>query len=162
MKKYDQYTFFYNGPFSNWYQSQFKDMRGRNFLCVEQYMMYNKAMLFQDLKTAEKIMQTKEPGNQKALGRQVKNFDATRWNEIAREVVALGCFYKFSQNSKLYSDLMKTKGTLLVEASPTDTIWGIGLGERDIRILDRKNWQGTNWLGEVLTDLRDNFLRNNR
>jgi ribA/ribD-fused uncharacterized protein len=65
---------------------------------------------------------------------------------------------KFTQSEPLKEFLLFTKGTLLVEASPYDTIWGIGLAEGDPLIYDSKNWKGTNWLGEVLTDLRDDLL----
>jgi ribA/ribD-fused uncharacterized protein len=70
----------------------------------------------------------------------------------------LACYFKFSQNPELLKQLLSTKGTILVEASPTDTLWGVGMNYYDDRILDPANWRGKNWLGEVLTALRDCYL----
>lgn len=155
MKQYDQYTFFYNGPFSNWYMCSFKDIKGNTFNCSEQYMMYYKALLFDDHQAAESIMIKTNPSEQKAIGRLIQGFNISRWEKFAREIVWLGCHYKFTQNPKLLQELLATRGTLLVEASPTDVVWGVGLDGADPLIQDRANWRGTNWLGEVLTDLRD-------
>ncbi len=158
LEKYDQYVFFYSGYLSNWADTPFIDTEtGIPYNCSEQYMMHQKALLFNDFDTAKKIMLTKSPGEQKGLGRLVKNFTVGTWNEYARDIVYTGCYYKFTQHKPAYDYLMETKGYYLVEASPTDTVWGIGLGGYDKLIEDPKNWQGTNWLGQVLTQLREDL-----
>ena len=158
--KYSKYTFFYKtrNPFSNWHPCTFVDENGTKYNCTEQYMMAEKARLFDDAYTRELILASIEPRDQKELGRKVKNFDSLTWEEAAKKIVYKGCMFKFTQNDKLLKTLLDTKGTLLVEASPYDKIWGIGLGEDDPRIHDPKNWKGTNWLGQVLTQLRDSIL----
>ena len=158
LEEYKEYHFFYGGPLSNWASYSFVDTRtGDSYNCSEQFMMHKKALLFSDYNTAGKIMNKEYPGDQKALGRMVAGFDASIWNEHARDIVYEGCYYKFTQNKEAYDYLMETEGYLLVEASPTDTIWGIGLGGYDPDIQDSKNWRGTNWLGEVLTQLREDL-----
>ena len=161
MNIYKTYTFFYkmSHPFSNWYKCTFIDQDGIEYSCSEQYMMAEKAKLFGDDAVWEKIMACNNPRDHKNLGRKVKNFDKEKWEKYAREIVYQGLYYKFSQNLKLLEKLMETKGTLIVEASPYDNIWGIGLGENDPRIHDPRNWKGMNWLGEVLTKLRDDLQK---
>jgi ribA/ribD-fused uncharacterized protein len=157
--KYNKYTFFYKTrhPFSNWYAVNFIDEEGNEYNCSEQYMMAEKARLFGDETIREMILQSKDPREQKELGRKVKGFDSNKWNLHAKDIVYAGCYHKFTQNPKIMNTLMETRGTLLVEASPYDKIWGIGLGEDDPARLDPRKWKGTNWLGEVLTKLRDNL-----
>ena len=160
----EQFTFFWNGPFSQWYPSPF-EIDGRMFINAEQFMMYSKALLFKDEDIACKIMKSINPKEQKALGRKVKNFNIETWSApvathigvklpIAWSVVSKGSWNKFSQNPDLLEMLADTAGTTLVEASPYDKIWGIGLSEWDSARLTRKNWLGTNWLGEILTNVR--------
>lgn len=158
MKNYNQYTFFWNGPFSNWYPCRFTDIKGIEYNCTEQYMMYHKALLFRDYANASRILEALTPKEQKQLGRSVKNFDPHQWGQFAKEIVWIGCFYKFTQNQDLKQVLLESKDTLLVEASPYDCVWGVGLGEEDPLIQNRENWRGTNWLGEVLTDLRERLF----
>ena len=67
-------------------------------------------------------------------------------------------FIQFSQNPHLKEKLLQTTGTILVEASPWDVLWGIGMNAWDPRALERKNWRGNNWLGFILTELREEFL----
>lgn len=153
----EQFTFFWNGPFSQWHLSDFT-VNDITFNCAEQYMMYEKAMLFEDYDTAVKILETDAPRKQKALGRTVSNFDPDQWNKVARDIVFAGNVAKFTQNDQLKEVLLETKGTILVEASPYDKVWGIGLKQNDPRSLNRKTWRGTNWLGEVLTNVRDSNL----
>jgi ribA/ribD-fused uncharacterized protein len=151
----NKYKFFYNGIFSQWHKSSF-EIDNIQYNCAEQYMMHQKAMLFGDFEIAEKIMNEEHPRDQKALGRKVKNFDVNVWNEKAKDIVYKGNYAKFKKDPLLLSALLETSGTL-VEASPYDCVWGIGLSMNDERIHDPKNWLGTNWLGEVLTKLRDSF-----
>jgi ribA/ribD-fused uncharacterized protein len=152
-----KFTFFWNGPFSQWESCTFK-VDGITYNCAEQYMMAKKAKLFKDEDTYEKIMEATHPREQKKLGRQVKGFHADRWNNVAREIVYEGNHAKFTQNPKLLKKLLETKGTTLVEASPYDCIWGIGMREGDKGVNDRSNWRGKNWLGEVLTGLREDLI----
>jgi ribA/ribD-fused uncharacterized protein len=152
-----KYTYFWSGPFSQWTKSEFV-VDGIKFCTAEQFMMWCKAKLFEDDEIAEKILNTQDPKMQKALGRKVKNFDAETWNMAAKIVVYKGNYAKFTQNPKLLKVLMATEGTYLVEASPYDKIWGIGLNEADARKIPACDWPGTNWLGMVLTQLRNDLL----
>jgi ribA/ribD-fused uncharacterized protein len=160
MENNKQYYFFYKTrhPFSNWHPCTFEDEQGNEYNCSEQYMMAQKALLFGDKEIFEKIMGTPDPRTQKELGRAVKGFNSKIWEENAKRIVYDGCKLKFEQNPKLLNELLNTNGRELVEASPYDRVWGIGLAEDDPRIHDPKNWQGTNWLGEVLTQLREDIL----
>lgn len=153
----ERFTFFWSGPFSQWHGCRFV-VDGRAYNCAEQYMMHQKAVLFGDAEAAGRIMQASHPREQKALGRKVRSFDATRWSAAARDIVFAGNWAKFTQDERLKAALLATRGTTLVEASPHDAIWGIGLAETDPRALDRSTWQGTNWLGQVLTAVREAIL----
>ena len=156
----EKFTFFYNGVFSNWHPAKFKDENGKVFVNSEQYMMYHKALTFNDTEVADQIMLAQHPREQKALGRQVKNFVPATWDAFSRDVVYKGCYYKFTQNPTMKAELLSTKDTTLVEASAADTVWGIGLDEHNPDALNRNKWKGTNWLGQVLTQLRNDLLNN--
>lgn len=158
----EKFTFFWkkDSPFSQWHDNHSVFyLEGIKFYCTEQYMMYCKAMLFGDYKTAEKMKQKEHPNNYKKWGREVKNFDKELWEKNCKQIVYRGNFAKFTQNARLLNELFNTKGTTLVEASPYDTIWGIGLKEDDQRAHSRDTWLGTNWLGEILTELREDLIK---
>jgi ribA/ribD-fused uncharacterized protein len=160
----ESFTFFYSkdSPFSQFHRCTFKgiplfeDTQEYTFNCSEQWMMLNKALLFKDFDIAKEIIKSGwQPLYLKNLGRQVKNFDETIWQQNNRRIVYEGNKLKFSQNPRLLSELMSTHGTTLAEASASDKIWGIGLRATDQRAFCRGNWKGTNILGEILTKLRD-------
>lgn len=128
--------------------------------------MAEKARLFGDEDTLDEIMDAEDPATQKKLGRLVADFDEDTWQEEEDNgyprcwnIVWRGNMAKFSQNPHLLADLIATGDTLLVEASPYDLIWGVGLRASDPRIQNPENWRGTNWLGEVVTIVRS-FLKN--
>jgi len=149
----EEFTLFWNGIFSQWYMCKFV-VDGVEYNCAEQYMMASKARLMDNKKYEDLIMNAKHPREQKKLGRAIPDFDIKEWNIIAKDKVFIANYAKFTQNPELLTELMYTRGTTLVEASPYDKIWGIGMGGDDPRALDRNTWQGTNWLGEVLTHVR--------
>lgn len=157
----EEFEFFWNGPFSQWYSSPFT-FNGMKFNRAEQFMMFCKAMFFDDIKTARAIMKSDNPGEQKALGRGVKNFNVDRWAAVARDIVYVGSYCKYTQNDDLRKALLNTGDKTLVEASPYDKIWGIGLAEDNPNAADRSKWQGKNWLGEVLTQTRHDLISNNK
>lgn len=158
----ERFTVFYGGPFSNWFRRDF-NVDGRRYAHVEQFMMVGKARLFGDAASEAKIMREPDPLRCKRLGRAVRGYRQEVWDGKARDIVYAGCYAKFEQNPALLKELQKTGGTTLVEASPTDQIWGVGLSESDPKARDRRYWRGTNWLGEVLTlvreDLEQGFCR---
>lgn len=154
----EHFTFFWKGPFSQWARSAFT-VDGVEYTCAEQYMMHQKALIFGDTEKAQEIMDAGfNPRRHKDLGRQVKPFDPAKWNEVAKDVVYVGTHHKFKQNPELLKLLKDTKHTTLVEASPLDRIWGIGLAENDPRAKQRTTWLGTNWLGEILTEVRNDIF----
>ncbi|MCK6078548.1 NADAR family protein [Paenibacillus silvae] len=152
----EKFTFFWHtaSPVSQWHPADFI-VNGLQYTSAEQYMMHQKALLFGDLKIAEQIMSTNSASVQKKLGRQVKGFDQTVWEAECQRIVYEGNQAKFTQNEELLEALLATRGTTLVEASPDDRIWGVGLAEDNPRIRNRSTWRGTNWLGEILTRLRE-------
>ena len=153
------FTFFFReqSPFSQWYACRFV-VGGTTFVCTEQYMMYGKATLFGDADIAAEILAADHPRTHKALGRKVKRFDQSVWERERLRIVKDGNRAKFTQNEDLLAALLATKGTTLVEASPFDRIWGIGLAATDPRAQDPAQWKGRNLLGAVLTELRDELL----
>ena len=140
------YVFFWDGIYSQWYNAPMV-IDGITYNCCEQYMMHQKALTFGDTETAELIMKTESPRDQKALGRQVKNFDKAKWNSVCVGIVYKGNYAKFSQNVDLADELLATGNKIIVEASPYDTIWGIGMGEKEPGIKNPANWKGLNLLG---------------
>lgn len=152
----ERFTFFWRGPFSQWHASPFT-RKGLRFVTAEQFMMHEKARLFGDEETAGQILRSDSPRQQKALGRKVRGFDETVWRANREQIVFAGNQAKFEQNPELRALLLATRGTTLVEASPYDRIWGIGLAEDDPRALHRATWLGLNLLGEILTRLRDSW-----
>jgi len=123
--------------------------------------MFCKACHFGDFDSAKKIMDSKSPKEQKSLGIKVKGFNVESWVSVAKDIVYVGSFLKFTQNPKLGKLLEDTEGKTLVEASPYDKICGIGLTSDDPKALQRSTWDGENWLGEVLTEVRTD-IKNNR
>ncbi|OLP04657.1 hypothetical protein BLL52_4217 [Rhodoferax antarcticus ANT.BR] len=148
-------TFFFGADncLSNWHPARFV-VKGIGFVNCEQFMMFCKAKLFDDEESASKILAATSPREHKLLGRQVKGFVDSVWNEKCDEYVRIGCMAKFSQNPSMCDALLATQGTELVEASPYDKIWGAGLSEDDPRILDKSKWPGQNRLGKVLMSVR--------
>lgn len=150
----NNFVFFWGGPFSQWYPSEFT-IGGTTYNCAEQYMMAQKALLFGDEEAYKKIMNSRNPSEQKATGRLVKGFDVDKWNLVCKKVVYDANLAKFSSDPELKAYMMYSGDKEIVEASPYDTIWGIGMGEGDPNRFDRSKWRGTNWLGEVLMQIRD-------
>ena len=153
----EHFFFFWDGPFGQWYESDFV-IDGITYNTAEQYMMASKALMFEDQAMLEAIMETSCPSVQKSLGRKVAGFVQERWNAQAREIVYRGNYAKFTQCRYLLNLLLRTDGLTLVEASPYDRIWGIGLLESDPRALKRETWRGLNWLGETLTRVRGDLI----
>ncbi len=149
----DKMILFYGGPFSQWYRAEMV-VNGVKYNTAEQFMMAMKAQFFGDTEAQAKIMATKDPAKQKAIGREVKGFKVDEWSKVSRRFVYAGNYAKFTQNSDLYVELMNTGDLEIVEASPYDKIWGIGLGETDPRAFDKTQWQGLNWLGECVMKVR--------
>lgn len=142
-----------NGYLSNWYQSEFT-VDYVKFSSMEQYMMYQKAMTFQDQMIAKEILQTKDVAKIKQLGRQVTNYNDHIWNGIRQIVVYEGLVAKFSQNEELKKRLKGTKTAILAECAVKDRIWGIGLSMKDSKRLDTTQWKGQNLLGYALMEVR--------
>ncbi|WP_405084855.1 NADAR family protein [Microbispora sp. NBC_01389] len=115
----------------------------------------NKAWLFGDDQTAERVLAAGHPNEAKTLGRTVRDFDEQVWNAQRFGIVVRGSLAKFGQNADLRRFLLATTGRVLVEASPNDRIWGIGLTAGDERAASPATWQGLNLLGFALMIARE-------
>ena len=153
----EDFTFFWGGLFSQWATTPFT-IDGVEFNTAEQYMMYKKALMFNDFDAAKQIMETTSPMEQKHIGRGVKNFDKDVWEASCRKIVYDANYAKVLQNQDVMDEYHRTIMTEIVEASPEDRIWGIGLHESDEDCLDRSKWKGTNWLGIAIMDVRDTLI----
>jgi ribA/ribD-fused uncharacterized protein len=127
---------------------------GHSYPSAEHFMMAGKASLFGDVETAARIRQAPHPGAAKALGRQVRGFDELLWAEHRVELVVTGNLAKFSQHAGLREFLLGTGDRVIVEASPRDSIWGIGLAANDQRAMSPEQWPGLNLLGFALMEVR--------
>ena len=143
--------------FSQWWSSPFI-VENVKYDTAEHWMMAQKALLFNDKEIFEKIIVAKSPAEAKALGRQVRNFDEATWISNRFDIVFQGCIAKFTQHKDLKEFLLSTQKRILVEASPNDRIWGIGLAANDEKSKDPRTWNGLNLLGFALMEARD-FIR---
>ena len=144
--------------FGQWQPSIFK-VCTETYNCAEQYMMAEKARLFKDEEICELIMKSTDPKEMKALGKKVRNFEQTLWDKAKYSIVLNGNYFKFTQNEDMRILLLSTGDKVLVEASPLDTVWGIGLSESNEKSQNPNTWRGQNLLGFALMEVRDE-LRN--
>lgn len=142
--------------FSQWYEAPFR-IEEESYKTAEHYMMVRKARQFGDEETAKAILAASTPKEAKSLGRGVRGFSEPEWIAIREEIVFAGNVAKFSQNLALRSVLLDTGDAILVEASPVDAIWGIGLSQSDPRAGDATQWLGLNLLGFALTKVREHL-----
>lgn len=168
MKITDKHVLFWGDWPSNWHPAEIKVKDENNneirFSNTEQYFMWVKAKTFGDDEMAEQIrIKGKNPKVAKDLGRMVRNYDDKVWNEKRYEVMVKANKYKYSQNEglkkKLLHETLRDKG--FVEASPYDTIWGIGLAKQNADADDESKWRGQNLLGKALDEVRDWLLKQN-
>jgi ribA/ribD-fused uncharacterized protein len=153
----EAFTFFWKSRLSQWHRAPFV-VGGTTFTHAEQYMMYAKALLFGDREGAARVLAAETPAEQQAIGRTVRGFDESVWMLFREAIVFTGNYARFCQNPEQRELLFATRGTTLVEASPHDRVWGIGLAADDPRALDRSQWLGLNLLGEALTRVREVLL----
>ena len=138
---------------SQWYPASFQ-VENREFQSAEQYMMAEKARLFEDRETLELILASPDPKEAKRLGRRVAQFDEEIWRAARFDVVSKGNLAKFGQNPDLGAFLLSTDDRVLVEASPYDQVWGIGLPQSHRDAREPRLWPGLNLLGFALMKVR--------
>ncbi len=143
-----------NGFLSNWYLSDFS-INGISFTSMEQYMMYQKAVCFQDENIAEQILATKDVAKIKELGRCVSGYNDQYWNGVRQIIVFEGLLAKFTQNELLKKQLKDTQNAILAECAVKDRTWGIGLSMNDSNRLKPELWKGQNLLGFALMMVRN-------
>ncbi|PCF94932.1 NADAR family protein [Vreelandella nigrificans] len=142
--------------FSQWYDAPFIE-GGITYQTAEHYMMAAKARLFCDDDAVQRAVAASSPGEAKKIGRKVKGFDEQLWDRHRFEIVVKANLLKFDQNLALKDFLVSTGNQVLVEASPVDRIWGIGLAVDDPAAKNPNLWQGLNLLGFALMEVRNQF-----
>lgn len=146
--------------FSQWYESRF-EVDGISYLTAEHYMMAEKARLFGDKVSEQQAIDASNPGEAKTIGRSVKGFEEQIWLENRFSIVVAANIAKFSQNQQLKEFILNTNNRVLVEASPLDKIWGIGLAADDKRADNPNQWKGDSLLGFALMEVREKLAADN-
>ncbi len=146
------------GFLSNWYLSDFT-VDGVSFSSMEQYMMYKKAVLFEDADMAAQIMNTDNVVAIKEFGRNVSGYIDSVWNGMRQVIIYKGLLEKFRQNEDLRQALLDTGIDILAECAVKDRIWGIGLSMTDDQRNDINAWKGQNLLGYSLMLVRDELRK---
>ena len=150
----DTHVYFWGDPtLSNWGPAEFNH-KGLKFYNSEQAYMYEKAMYFDDKEIAQQILENDNPRTAKNLGRKVKNFNEDEWASAGYDFMIDVCYAKFKQNEHLAEVLLSTGNKIIVEGSPYDKIWGVGLHWTSEKILNEANWRGKNLLGKALMEVR--------
>lgn len=143
--------------FSQWFEASF-EIEGQQYLTAEHFMMAEKARLFGDDEASARVLSSKTPDAAKKFGRGVKGFDEAVWAQARFDIVVRANEAKFSQNAPLRKFLLSTGDRVIVEASPVDPVWGIGLAANDAAALDPHKWHGLNLLGFALMEVRTRLL----
>jgi hypothetical protein len=139
---------------SQWWPCRFT-VDGVEYVSAEHWMMAEKARLFGDDEALGAILAANTPAEAKNLGRLVRGFDDAAWGAACFEAVVVGNVHKFGQDDSLRDYLLGTANRVLVEASPRDQVWGIGLGAGNERAADPRRWRGRNLLGFALMEARE-------
>jgi hypothetical protein len=139
--------------FSQWYEASF-EVDGKKYDTAEHYMMAEKARLFGDEESELNILKASNPGEAKKIGRSVKGFIESIWQENRFYIVVAASIAKFAQNEELKKFILGTGERVLVEASPVDKVWGIGLAADDEKASNPNLWKGDNLLGFALMEAR--------
>jgi len=149
-------VYFWRGDciFSQWFADKFTGPDGFTYANAEQWMMAGKARIFRDDDVLNRILQTPNPKAVRALGRKVANFNDQIWKAHRERIVLEGNLLKFSQNKAHATALMATGDKVLVEASPCDKIWGVGLNSETASRISQSEWKGLNLLGRALMETR--------
>jgi len=126
--------------------------------CTQQYLMAERARMFGDADRLDDIMWSRDPVQQTVLGHAVKNCDEARWRRAVPAMLLRGNMAKYAQNATLKRLLLATHPKVLVQASPYDTVYGVGLTPHDPRALDPEHWRGLNLLGTALMQTRQTLL----
>ena len=153
------HLYFWSGLFSNWYPAQCEFM-GIQFDTSEHLFMYLKAFHFKDEHTATLIRECHHPAEAKKFGRLIKGYDDAEWTKVRYGAMVNAVQCKFNHNPALRLQLLDTDNLILVEASPYDKVWGVGLAKENDAILDEKNWLGENLLGKALMEVRNVYRIN--
>ncbi len=141
------------GCLSQWWPSPFT-VDGATYKTAEHWMMAAKARIFADPEAERKILAAEHPADAKKEGRLVRHFDEATWRRERFRVVVEGSTHKFAAHADLRAFLLNTGDRVLVEASPRDRVWGIGLGAKNERASDPAQWRGANLLGFALMQAR--------
>ncbi|MEU6562672.1 NADAR family protein [Nocardia nova] len=143
---------------SQWWPAPFT-ADGTRYRTAEHWMMASKAQLFGDEEIHHQILASDTPADAKRLGRRVRGYDENTWARVRFELVVRGSVLKFGQHAALLTFLLATIDRVLVEASPRDNIWGIGISATDARATDPDQWRGLNLLGFALMEARSRLRR---
>ncbi|MFD3685322.1 NADAR family protein [Nocardiopsis sp. NPDC058631] len=138
---------------SQWWPADFT-VDGVAYRTAEHYMMAGKARLFGDTEAESRIVAAAHPRDAKVIGREVRGFDQEVWEATRFDIVVEGSVAKFGQNGDLGAYLLGTGSRVLVEASPRDRVWGIGMGALHDHAEQPAHWRGLNLLGFALMEAR--------
>ncbi|MFC8086575.1 NADAR family protein [Streptomyces sp. NPDC057340] len=139
---------------SQWWPSPFT-VAGVEYRTAEHWMMAGKARLFADPEAERRVLAAAHPAEAKKAGRLVRGFDEAVWERERFRIVVEGSVHKFASDPALRAFLLDTGGRVLVEASPVDRVWGIGLAADDEAATDPERWRGPNLLGFALMAARE-------
>jgi hypothetical protein len=142
------------GGLSQWFEAPFV-VDGVRYLTAEHWMMAEKARLFGDPEAERAAIEAANPALAKAAGRTVRGFDDAVWERERFEIVVHGNTHKFAAHPDMREFLLRTGSRVLVEASPRDRIWGIGMGAKNENAENPAAWRGLNLLGFALMEARE-------
>ncbi|RAJ59884.1 hypothetical protein K378_04581 [Streptomyces sp. Amel2xB2] len=145
------------GCLSQWWFAPF-EADGVEYATAEHWMMARKARLFGDADAERRAVEAVHPRQAKDVGRSVRGFDQDVWERERFAIVVEGSLRKFAHHGELREFLLGTSSRVLVEASPLDRVWGVGLAADDARVRDPAQWRGENLLGFALMEARTRLL----
>lgn len=131
-------------------------INGKNYICNEQYIVHQKALLFDDKEAATLVMTLKSPRQMKQLGNNLKNYDHALWQRKSAQIIAKCNEVKFDTHNDAQKFLLSTGDKIIGEATKGRE-WGTGISLDEDECLDNWKWTGENRMGGILMKIRDNY-----